>query len=184
MIDILPNSIYQRRTKYHQHILISDIKGDKKCKQISEYVMKLEYKYLIRDNLTAIRVQWNSFKKEIKIPEYVTAYTVFYLRMGETVGYIDDPSSLDELIYFYEKCNSVSKYSKIAHEKQSSFTIENESNNSLKIDLKIPLNLEIESKMRISSPTCKIFQFNKNRKCESIYFNNIRLSENKSANGV
>lgn len=164
MIDINPNSIYQRKMRNHPYIMISEIKGDAKSQTIVEYALAMEREYNSKDNLDALRVQWDSLRNETKIPDDATPYTIYYLRNGETVGYINDPS-LDELKYFYKRCNAVSFYSNNTTE----FSSINE-NNSQQIDLPIINDSYIELKMRISSPTRKIFQFKK-KPHSNIFYN-------------
>lgn len=167
MIDIKPTGIYHRKMRTEPQILISEIKGDPKSQVISGLVQALENQTETEYILTALRVDWDSFKNETQLPEDITPYTVFYLRNGETVGYINEPSNLNELKYFYKRCNQVSLYSFDVMESQSTSINENASNAANIVpqtNLQIPINHSIESKMKISSDTCAIFQFKKKSK--------------------
>lgn len=159
-----------RKTPY---ILFSYIPHDEECKNIQKNVLRLESKHFIFD-VRSLLVSWEDMKAYFDLPKNIDAHTVFYIGFGYTVGLIQSPS-FEMLEMFFLKCNQVIQIKDMVSEiykkrsriktytfqstySRSSPSVSTTYDISAKILVYDPDN---KSKIRILSPTCRVYQLTK-----------------------
>lgn len=151
MFFIVPYSIFQYRRKPTPNILFPIIKDDEISMNLQKNLSTLELEKSTNDKLKVLMLDWNQLKNSFEFPPNITPYSIFYLRFGYTIGIIDNPN-LEELNFFYQECNNVSKN-----------IVGDFSTNQATNKLPIPASIKdfAHSKMKIYSKECPVYQFRK-----------------------